>query len=109
MHKQLEKQVCMWGVKSSGTGDRVGQVLLAGGEYTAYTYEEDFSLGSDGLLSIYFAAIKGQAAVAGIEIKVPAVLRIDAGSTSTFQDELTPQPHVWQADNYFTGSASGHL
>ena len=81
-------------------------MLLAGDRNTAYTYEEDFTLGSDGLLSIYFAATKDQATVAGIELKLPAVLRIDAGSTSTFQDELTPQPHGWQADNYFTGSVS---
>ena len=81
-------------------------MLLAGDRYTAYTYEEDFTLGSDGLLSIYFAATKDQATVAGIEIKLPAVLRIDAGRTGTFQDELAPQAHVWQADNYFTGSVS---
>lgn len=84
-------------------------MLLAGDRYTAYTYEEDFTLGSDGLLSIYFAATKDQATVAGIEIKLPAVVRIDAGSTGTFQDELAPQPHVWQADNYFTGSVSSSL
>lgn len=84
-------------------------MLLAGDRNTAYTYEEDFTLGSDGLLSIYFAATMDQATVAGIEIKLPAVFRIDAGSTSTFQDELTPQPHVWQADNYFTGSVASCL
>ena len=78
-------------------------VLCKGGKLIAYTYEDTFTLGSDASLSIVFAASKDQATVAGIEIKLPAVLRIDAGSSSTFSDELAPSPHVWQADNYFTG------
>ena len=75
----------------------------AGSQYTAYTYEDTFTLGDDGLLSIYFIASKNQATVAGIEIMPPAVLRIDAGSISPFSDNLAPSPRVWQADGYFTG------
>lgn len=41
--------------------------------------------------------------MAGIEIMPPAVLRIDAGSTSSFSDDLAPKPRVWEADGYFTG------
>ena len=42
--------------------------------------------------------------MAGIEIMPPAVLRIDAGSTSPFSDDLWPSPRKWEADNYFTGA-----
>lgn len=55
------------------------------------------------MLSIYFTSTKDQATVAGVEILLPAVLRIDAGSTSAFSDELAPSPRMWQADGYFTG------
>ena len=75
----------------------------AGSQYTAYTYENTFTLGDDGLLSIYFAASVDQATVAGIEIMLPAVVRIDAGSISSFSDDLAPSPRTWEADNYFTG------
>ena len=78
-------------------------LLIAGGSHTAYTYETPVTLGSDGMLSIYFQATLDQATVAGIEIMLPAVLRIDAGSTTTFSDELAPSPRVWQADDFFTG------
>ena len=75
----------------------------AGSQHTAYTYEDTFTLGDDGLLSIYFTASMNQATVAGIEIMLPAVLRIDAGSISPYSDNLAPSPRVWQADGYFTG------
>ena len=76
---------------------------FAGGKYVAYTYKDTYTLGADGILGIYFASILDQATVAGIEILLPAVLRIDAGSTGAFSDELAPSPRVWQADGYFTG------
>ena len=60
-------------------------------------------MGDDGLLGIYLTASVNQATVAGIEIMPPAVLRIDAGSTSFFSDDLLPSPRVWEADDYFTG------
>ena len=60
-------------------------------------------MGDDGLLGIYFVASVDQATVAGIEIMPPAVLRIDAGSTSPFSDNLVPSPRTWEADSYFTG------
>ena len=60
-------------------------------------------MGDDGLLGIYFVASVDQATVAGIEIMPPAVLRIDAGSTSPFSDDLVPSPRMWEADSYFTG------
>ena len=71
--------------------------------YTAFTYQDTFTLGLDAMLSVYFVATEGQATVAGIEIMLPAVLRIDAGSTSSFSDELAPSPREWQADDFFTG------
>ena len=60
-------------------------------------------MGSDGLLSIYFNSAIEKASVAGIEIKLPALLRIDAGSYDSYSDELAPSPHVWEPDGYFSG------
>lgn len=80
-------------------------LLIAGGRYTAYTYQDSFTLGADGMLSIYFASSVDQASIAGIEILLPAVVRIDAGSTNAFNDELSPSPRMWQADGYFTGES----
>ena len=36
---------------------------------------------------------------------LPAVLRIDAGSTSPFMDDLAPSPRTWEADDHFTGKS----
>lgn len=89
------------GPVSEGPSERI--LLIAGGWYTAYTYQDSFTLGADGMLSIYFASSVDQASIAGIEILLPAVLRIDAGSTNAYSDELAPSPRMWQADGYFTG------
>ncbi|KAK9902860.1 hypothetical protein WJX75_008891 [Coccomyxa subellipsoidea] len=75
----------------------------AGAKDVAIVKRIPVTVGSDGLLTIVFVATKDQATVGGIEVLLPALLRINSGSSDSFTDAAG---NIWAADSNFVGAGS---
>lgn len=75
----------------------------AGDKDVALVETSPVTLGSDGVLNIVLAATKDQATLAALEITIPALFRINSGSSKAFTDAVG---HQWLADYAYIGESS---
>jgi hypothetical protein len=75
-------------------------VPSAGAKDVAVVRSFPVTLGSDGILTILFVATEDEATLSGLEVLLPAVLRINAGCDTNFTDALD---NLWLADFSYIG------